>query len=142
MVDTVKSADTDVGRQFLSAVDRVLKDKASQCVVFDCKGVNLSRLGSLELVSICFPTMEVYLLDFRDQPCHEIVKSVRNLFQSDEVTKIIHDCCMDCDALFHLHGITVVNVHDTSCFHEVITGTENKNLNDVLGYNGVRLNTK
>jgi hypothetical protein len=47
---------------------------------------------------------------------------------------------MDCDALFHLHDIEVKNVHDTSCFHAVITGNQDKNLNDVLIYNGITPN--
>jgi hypothetical protein len=56
------------------------------------------------------------------------------------VTKIIHDCKMDSDALFHLFGITLHNVHDTSCFHTIITGIEDSNLNDVLEHNGVPTN--
>ncbi|KAL7530676.1 hypothetical protein ACHAXR_003622 [Thalassiosira sp. AJA248-18] len=156
MVYTVKSADTDTGRRFISAVDSLLKDDlisafanffssndaAAKRVAFDCEGVNLSRIGSLELVSICFPALDVYLVDFGGKPCPKIVKSVKDLFESEKVNKIIHDCRMDCDALYHLHGIKVVNVHDTSCFHDVITGTEHKNLNDVLGYNGISLNSE
>jgi hypothetical protein len=34
----------------------------------------------------------------------------------------------------------VKNVHDTSCFHTVITGMEDKNLNDVLSYNDIQQN--
>ena len=47
---------------------------------------------------------------------------------------------MDSDALFHLHGIRVTNLHDTSCFHHAITSYEDKNLNDVLSYNGIQEN--
>lgn len=47
---------------------------------------------------------------------------------------------MDCDALYHLHGIRVVNVHDTSCCHFTATGQESVCLNDVLFYNGVAEN--
>ena len=142
MVYVVKTADSTQGQRFIAAADSLLRSGPGQRVAFDCEGVNLSRVGSLELVSICFPSMEVYLVDFGGTPCPRVVKSVKDLFESDAVTKIIHDCRMDCDAMYHLHGIRVNNVHDTSCFHDVITGTENKNLNVVLTYNGIHVNAQ
>ena len=155
MVYTVKSADTKEGREFIAAVESLLKsdlvsafsnrlssDGTSKSVAFDCEGVNLSRIGSLELVSICFPNKQVYLIDFGSKPCPKISQAVKDLFGSKAVTKIIHDCRMDCDALYHHHGIKVVNVHDTSCFHHVLSGSENKNLNDTLVYNGISLNAE
>ena len=37
------------------------------------------------------------------------------------------------DALFHIHGVKFENVHDTSCFHDELSGCEDsKNLNYVL----------
>ena len=145
MVYVVKSAATEDGVRFISTVDNMLSPSLSESitkhVAFDCEGVNLSRVGSVELVSICFPSKDVFLIDFGGNTCSKIVKKVKDLFESDEVVKIIHDCRMDCDALFHLHGIKVINVHDTSCFHHIITGMENKNLNDVLSFNGICLNS-
>ncbi len=142
MVYVVKTSDSTEGQRFIAAVGSLLQLGPGQRVAFDCEGVNLSRIGSLELVSICFPSMEVYLVDVGSTPCPRVVKSVKDLFESNDVTKIIHDCRMDCDALYHLHGIRVNNVHDTSCFHDVITFTENKNLNDVLLYNGMSMNAQ
>ena len=140
-VRLVKRA-TDVnGKLFISKVESLLSQPGEQRIAFDCEGVNLCRLGTLELVSICFPTNEVFLIDLSQPACSEIVNSLKKLFESYDVTKIIHDCRMDCDALFHLHNVSVNNVHDTSCFHHVITSMENKNLNDVLSYNGIRVNT-
>ena len=58
MVYTVKSADTGSGKKFIGAVDAIfLGEKESQKrVAFDCEGVNLSRLGSLEIISIWMST--------------------------------------------------------------------------------------
>lgn len=84
-------------------------------------------------MSICFPSLDVYLVVFGCTLCQ---KAVKDLFEDASVTKIIHDCRMDCDALYHLHRIQVNNVHDTSCFH----GVEDSNLNDVLAYNGIMIN--
>lgn len=135
----------DAGGRFISAVNSILlseeRNNDNTRVAFDCEGVNLSRIGSVEVVSICFSPTDVFLVDLGGaEPCPEIVKAVKDLFESDKVTKIIHDCRMDCDALFHLHGIKVNNIHDTSCFHYVITSMEDKNLNDVLRFNGISTN--
>jgi ribonuclease D len=142
MVHVVKSSNSDAGGLFIAAVDAVLlsEDSELERVVFDCEGVDLSRLGSLEIISICFSSMEVFLVDFGKKPDREILKAVKDLFESTKVIKIIHDCRMDSDALFHLHGISLKNVHDTSCFHTEITGNEDQNLNNVLLYNGIEKN--
>jgi len=140
VIHTVKSADTASGQSFIREVHSTLASEAGETakrVAFDCEGVALCRLGSVEIVSVCFPTLNVYLVDFGGTVCPEIMKSVTDLFESSSVTKVIHDCRMDCDALYHLHGIRVKNVHDTSCFHIV----EDSNLNDVLSYNGMSINS-
>ena len=127
----VDLADSVNGERFISAVDHAITQKGR--VAFDCEGVDLSRLGTVEIVSVCFPSKEVYLVDFSN-PDAEII-------ESDTVTKIIHDAKMDADALFHVHGIRVNNIHDTLCFHEAITHIGNhKNLNDTLIYNGISPN--
>ncbi|KAL3774078.1 hypothetical protein ACHAW5_009540 [Stephanodiscus triporus] len=140
VIHTVKSADTSSGQSFISEVNSILAsntDETSKRVAFDCEGVNLSRLGSVEIVSICFPALDVYIIDFGGTICPGIHKSVADLFESASVTKVIHDCRMDCDALYHNHGIRVNNVHNTSCFHIL----EDSNLNDVLSYNGISVNS-
>eukprot|EP00985_Skeletonema_marinoi_P027546 scaffold22825_cov73-Skeletonema_marinoi.AAC.1 len=109
-------------------------DDKNAKVAFDCEGVNLSRLGTVEIVSICFSASQVYLVDFGKNKCPKIVEAVKKLFECSKLTKIIHDCRMDCDALYHNHGIMVNNVHDTSAFHDFIGYEKNKNLNDTLNY--------
>ena len=123
-------------------MDRVciFGDAEPERVAFDCEGVALSRLGTVELVSVCFSSMEVFLVDVGGEPDPDIIKAVKVRFEDIKVTKIIHDCRMDSDALFHLHDIKLNNVHDTSCFHDEITGREHENLNNVLMHNGVEQN--
>jgi exonuclease 3'-5' domain-containing protein 1 len=48
----------------------------------------------------------------------------------------------DCDALYHNHGIKLINVHDTSAFHDFIGYEKNKNLNDTLSFYGIRVNAE
>jgi len=142
-VHIVKASESDAAIRFLAAVDQAILSEASdhtQRVAFDCEGVNLSRVGSVEIISICFTPNEVFLVDAKVMDA-TILKAVKELFESDKVVKIIHDCRMDSDALFHSHGIKLANVHDTSCFHAKITGRHDSNLNNVLAFNGITENT-
>ncbi|KAL7485767.1 hypothetical protein ACHAW6_011370 [Cyclotella cf. meneghiniana] len=139
MATIVKLADSENGRKFIEAVENITA--AKKPIAFDCEGVNLSRIGTVEVATICFSlTKEVYLIDFGGIPCQQIVKTVKSLLEDPGVTKVIHDCRKDCDALFHLHGITIYSVHDTSCFHQVMTGKEYENLNSDLRFNGIPVN--
>jgi ribonuclease D len=142
MINFVKHADTDAGKRFIAATEEAILSTCRD-VAFDCEGVNLSRIGSLELISICFSSREVFLVDVA-KPNRDltIIKALKDLFESTTVKKIIHDCRMDSDALFHILGVKITNVHDTSCYHHAITRhEENKNLNHVLSYNNIGTNT-
>ena len=94
MVHVVKSSDTDVGGKFIAAVDEALvsEDSEPNRIVFDCEGVDLGRLGSVELISICFSSMEVFLVDFGKRPDRDILRAVKDLLEDTKVIKIIHDC--------------------------------------------------
>jgi 3'-5' exonuclease len=143
MVVIVKCAASDEGHAFIAAVEQVIlmtESDANVQVAFDCEGLNLSRVGTIELISICFSWMEVFLVDFHGSPDSEIASAVKQIFEHDKITKIIHDCRMDSDALYHRHGIKLTVVHDSSCFHHEITGKEDVGLNDVLQWNDLGQN--
>jgi hypothetical protein len=103
-------------------------------VAFDCEGVDLSRVGTVELVSIAFASGNVYLIDMQgdvdDEKRQPRIEALKELLGSESILKVIHDCRMDADALFHLHGIAIRNIHDTSAFHEDVR--ENAPLNELL----------
>ena len=68
------------------------------------------------------------------------VSWLRIILQSEAILKVIHDCKMDSDALFHLLKIELTNVHDTSCWHKAI-GLDRKSLNDTLVHHGLGPNS-
>ena len=146
MVHIVQSVDSNTGACFIAAVNRIRCPKTAKperTVAFDCEGFDLGRHGSIKLVFLCFPpTAEVFLVNVGGN-CTDlhIIERTKDLFEDRRVVNIIHECCMDCDTLFHLRGIALANVHDTSCFHGAITGEEApQNINRVLEYNGLRGN--
>jgi len=143
----------DASGKFFAAVHQAssTKNKTTTRVAFDCEGVNLSRIGTVDLVSLSFEhPMDgndkgaVFLVDAttqqKDGHHKERIHALKTLLESKQARKIIHDCRTDCDALYHLHGIRVVNVHDTSCFHAAETGKERASLNTVLSYHGLSRN--
>jgi ribonuclease D len=108
-------------------------------IALDIEGVDLGRNGKISLVQISPSPTKCFLLDLL-QPNTTLVCWLRDLLESKSVLKIIHDCRMDSDALKHLLSIDLTNVHDTSCWHFEITGTEDVALNGVLAHNGIKQN--
>jgi exonuclease 3'-5' domain-containing protein 1 len=154
MALAVDDKDGAVSARFLAAVDEsIAASQTSETVrvAFDCEGVNLSRIGTLELVAVCFlsgvdetDAGAIFLVDL-NQKCDPSklaarVQALKKLFECPTVRKVIHDCRMDCDALYHIHGINLTNVHATSCFHAVRTGSEDVYLNNVLASYGIAQN--
>eukprot|EP00978_Attheya_sp_CCMP212_P013179 scaffold33078_cov48-Attheya_sp.AAC.1 len=103
--------------RFFDAVDHSVSASDS-VVAFDCEGVKLSRAGSVELVSLHFPNIDcIFLIDtgksgntkFRKKR----IDALKKLFECKTIEKVIHDCRMDSDALYHHFGIELFNIHDT-----------------------------
>jgi exonuclease 3'-5' domain-containing protein 1 len=151
MSPTVSVIDDDTDAvtlsRYYSIIDsftRVRDDDITPMVAFDVEGVNLSRAGSVELVSLELRDNGVYLVDVggrrSGQRYGERVASLKKLLECKDVLKVIHDCRMDSDALFHLLGIDLNNIHDTSSFHQAISHFKDANLNDLLSYNGLPSN--
>jgi exonuclease 3'-5' domain-containing protein 1 len=84
-------------------------------------------------VQLSTPT-STFLVDVLDKgPDDKLVGWLRTLLEDESVTKVIHDCRMDSDALYHHLKISLVNAHDTSCWHAA-NGFVDKNLNETLQF--------
>ena len=53
-----------------------------------------------------------------------LIKWLKIILEDQNILKIIHDCRMDSDALYHHFDIKLANVHDTSAWHEKISGIQ------------------
>lgn len=113
-----------------------------EAVAIDVEGVDLGREGRISLVQISTPvTKGCLILDLLGKSRNDaLVVWLRSILESDKIVKVIHDCRMDSDALKHTLDIQLRNVHDTSCWHEEITGVYNAGLNTVLAYNSMQPN--
>lgn len=106
--------------------------KSCRLLSVDCEGVDLGRGGMLCLVQMSTPT-QCFLFDVlncsKESRVHAFLKSI---LEDESTTKIIHDCKMDADALYHCMGITLAGVHDTQACDAVLRNGEELNLNDTL----------
>ena len=97
-------------------------------LALDCEGWRLGRMGTLSLIQVGTESGDAFLFDVLDCPRNsEVVQWLKAILESTAVTKIVHDCRMDSDALYHLLGITLAEVHDTQA-----CGGGRLNLNDTL----------
>ena len=124
-------------------------DTNSLCAIFsgadvlalDLEGVDLGRLGRTSIVQLATEDQCVLLdvLDAdKDAP---LLKWLRDILEDTSITKVIHDCRMDSDALLHEFGIRLDAVHDTACWHTTITGHVDVNINSTLAHNGLEMNS-
>ncbi|GMH53903.1 hypothetical protein TrRE_jg3296 [Triparma retinervis] len=110
-------------------------------IALDLEGVDLGRFGRTSIVQIATVKKCVLLDVLGADKGSPLVAWLREILEDSRVTKIIHDCRMDADALLHEFDIRLTGVHDTSCFHNAITGRVDVNLNDTLTHYRLDKNT-
>ncbi|KAF7136088.1 hypothetical protein RHSIM_Rhsim08G0230100 [Rhododendron simsii] len=78
---------------------------------FDCEGEDLCRYGCLCIMQLAFPDA-IYLVD-AIQGGETLMKACKPALESSYITKVIHDCKRDSEALYFQFGIKLHNVVDT-----------------------------
>lgn len=109
-------------------------------IALDAEGVDLSRLGKISIVQIATPD-HCFLLDVLDKEAADpLVVWLGRLLSDQSIVKVVHDCRMDADALYHHFNLDLANVHDTSVWHAELFSSPDKNLNDTLSASGLAPN--
>ncbi|XP_027081830.1 egalitarian protein homolog [Coffea eugenioides] len=89
---------------------------------FDCEGVDLCRHGTLCIMQLAFPSA-IYLVDAIEGG-EALVKACKPALESNYITKVIHDCKRDSEALHFQFGIKLHNVVDTQIAYSLIKEQE------------------
>ncbi|KAL3330306.1 hypothetical protein AABB24_034250 [Solanum stoloniferum] len=89
---------------------------------FDCEGVDLCRHGTLCIMQLAFPDA-IYLVD-AVQGGEAVVQACKPALESNYITKVIHDCKRDSEALYFQFGIKLHNVVDTQIAYSLINEQE------------------
>lgn len=110
LVDTVEKCQ--------NAVAKLLEEKQ---VAIDIEGVDLSRAGEVCLIQMCGASSPaVYLFDIYTLKDHAFDEGgLKNLLESEQVTKVFYDVRADNDALYHLHGVEVRAAYDVQIMWHV-----------------------
>ncbi|XP_050290739.1 uncharacterized protein LOC126729020 [Quercus robur] len=87
-------------------------------VGFDCEGVDLCRYGALCIMQLAFSDA-IYLVD-AVQGGEKLMKACKRALESNFITKVIHDCKRDSEALYFQYGIKLHNVVDTQIAYYLI----------------------
>ncbi|XP_051136953.1 uncharacterized protein LOC127255464 [Andrographis paniculata] len=85
---------------------------------FDCEGVDLCRVGNLCIMQLAFPDA-IYLVDAVEGG-KPLVEACKPALESSYITKVIHDCKRDSEALYFQFGIRLQNVVDTQIAYSLI----------------------
>ncbi|KAJ7519000.1 hypothetical protein O6H91_20G018500 [Diphasiastrum complanatum] len=93
-------------------------------VGFDCEGVDLARYGRLCIMQLAFENA-VYLVDAVEGG-DALMQACKPALESSYVTKVIHDCKRDAEALYFQYGIKLSNVFDTQIAYSLIEEQEGK----------------
>ncbi|CAI9784887.1 unnamed protein product [Fraxinus pennsylvanica] len=89
---------------------------------FDCEGVDLCRHGTLCIMQLAFPDA-IYLVDAIEGG-EMLVKACKPALESSYITKVIHDCKRDSEALYFQFGIKLHNVVDSQIAYSLIKEQE------------------
>ena len=129
-------------------------DKLSMCkldmegtffVAFDMEGMHLGRTGETALVQLAIEVdigyPSCYMFDML-RIGKDAKRFLKDVLESAQLLKIVHDCRVDSEALKTHHGIVLRNVHDTQVCHQLrFPNSSRLSLNDTLSYYGLPLNT-
>ncbi|KAI5633634.1 3'-5' exonuclease domain-containing protein [Phthorimaea operculella] len=109
-------------RECATLIDSIMNPKRTSkpIVSFDCEGINLGLKGVLTLCQIATMNGEVYILDIMACPNMVVEGKIKDLLESENVVKIIHDCRNDSVNLHNQFEITLKNVFDTQAAHAVL----------------------
>lgn len=147
----LKSVKVVVKIQECQAIVARIKAHRPLVVSFDAEGVNLGPSGPMTLLQLGTGDGQIYLFDL--VACRELITDggLREILESTDVVKVVHDCRNDSAALYHQFGVSMQNVFDTQAAHAVIqlqqTGkpvhkVKNVSLNTVCRMYGGPINPK
>ncbi|KAK4797367.1 hypothetical protein SAY86_029693 [Trapa natans] len=111
-------------------------------VGFDCEGVDLCRDGKLCIMQLAFPDA-IYLVDALAGG-ETLMKACQPALESSYVTKVIHDCKRDSEALHFQFGIKLNNIVDTQIAYYLIEEQEGKKRlpDDYISFVGLLADTR
>lgn len=99
----------EVNDQLSEAIEAIKKEQAIS-VAFE--GVNVGRHGSLSVLAVA-TSSRVYVFDVQKLKKELFNHGLKEIFESDDIEKVIHGCRLLSDCLHHQYQVGFNNVFDT-----------------------------
>ena len=101
----------------------------STILALDCEGRNLGRSGTLAVLQLCNDEGKSFIFDLVPDDNFKVFfdLGLREILESTEIVKVLHDCRCDVDALFHLANVSLRNAVDmqiANALTKLIDGTK------------------
>ncbi len=105
-------------------------------ISFDVEAAITGRAGTICIIQM--GTMDqCFIFDVLDQSSDSpMICWLKKILEGPKI-KVVHDCTMDSDMLFHCLGISLNNVHDTSAWDASINNVRKRGIVTVLTNNGL-----
>ncbi|KAJ4458375.1 putative 3'-5' exonuclease [Paratrimastix pyriformis] len=102
------------------AIAKIYRTCQNKTIAFDSEGVRLSRTGPICLCQVATASNCVYLFDVSTGGASLFDAGLRRLLEDTAITKCMHDCRADSDALFHQFQVNLSNVYDTQLAYAML----------------------
>ena len=89
-------------------------------LAFDCEGVRLGKGGKLTLIQIMAKDEEVFIFDVLVLGKSLFDTGMKEILESDSITKIMFDCRGDSDSLWEEYKVKLTNVLDMQLFEFMV----------------------
>ena len=86
--------------------------KAEQKVGVSVEGAAFGRHNAVSLVSLATPRC-TFLFDICTLGDAAFDNGLREILESQQIEKVMHDCRFVSDCLYHRHRVSICNVYDT-----------------------------
>lgn len=107
-----------VGEEFDKALDEILKQNV---IGLNADGIEEGRNGEITMIGISTP-FSVYIFNII---IGGIDNRLKDILQSEELVKVIHDARLLAEYLFNCHGLIIKGIFDTMVVHRSL-GYSNK----------------
>ncbi|XP_041376195.1 egalitarian protein homolog [Gigantopelta aegis] len=94
--------------------------RASAVVSFDCETVDFGEQPQISLVQACVDTGPVCLFDVLTDTSVIPESGILELLEDGGITKIMHDCRLECSMFFNLFGVEIKNIFDTQVAYRAL----------------------
>ncbi|KAF2078104.1 hypothetical protein CYY_000575 [Polysphondylium violaceum] len=103
--------------------------KQEKIIGLDCEAIEMGKNGQLSLIQISTESSaRVYLFDIIALGASAFKYGLKDILESKNILKIVHDCRRDSEILFHQHQVQLGHIYDVQIAHALVQKKEQGNI--------------